>query len=361
MEKRVLVAVLMVCGLVVGCSRQEQPRRSVAEYAKKLRPLIEAVPKSVIDLDAVEPDTIYPDMVIPRDTVAREGGLYLASPEGLVVMGDSLYISDRLNHCVVVADMQGNLVRTIGRQGRGPGEFIQPWEMAANERLVCVRDIGNGRVQVFDHAFRLQGSVPSRYGPSYGGVAASERKLFVYHHGEGTLVNVHEARPPFKLEYSFAPLVVPEGQQPTAMNVVVLASSSEGCLCLGYICLPYLFVFDSTGRQFASIEFRGKEVARLDEPLGQKVYGAPPGALVRSFVSGLRILPGRTVLVAILVDRDPHLLVLAYQDNKYWLRKRFRLADSRYGESYLYHAGKVYVCLPDRGRIHSYPLDGGGP
>lgn len=119
MKGNLLMVVLGACALVAGCSHPEQSKGSIAEYARSLKGVIAAAPKSVIDLDAIEPETAYPDLVIPSDTLSKEGGLFLASPQNVVVLGDSLYISERMNHGIVVANRQGKLIRLIGRQGQG--------------------------------------------------------------------------------------------------------------------------------------------------------------------------------------------------------------------------------------------------
>lgn len=356
MNRNLLIAVLGACALVAGCSHKEQPKGSIAEYAKSLEGVIAAAPKSVIDLDAIEPETVYPDLVIPSDTLSKEGGLFLASPQNLVVIGDSLYISDRMNHGIVVANRDGKLIRLIGREGQGPGEFARPWEIAANDRFILVHDEGNSRVQIFDHAFHYISSIPAFCHPTNGALAASDRRIFVQ--GSDTnLVQVYEAREPFRLEYSFMPLVVPPHQQPMAMNSVLIATTRDGPFCIGYQCLPYLFVFDSTGKQFASIEFRGKEVDKLDQPV-HKGYKASMGAVwVRIFISGLTILPDNTVLMGI---SGGGVLVLTYREGKYSLRKRLQLAEVKYWQPHFYHGGALYVSVDYRGLVKRYPLHGLG-
>ncbi|MGQ9561285.1 MAG: 6-bladed beta-propeller [Candidatus Oleimicrobiaceae bacterium] len=358
MNRNLLIAVLGACALVAGCSHKEQPKGSLAEYAKSLRGVIAAAPKSVIDLDAIEPETVYPDLVIPSDTLSKEGGLFLASPQNLVVIGDSLYISDRMNHGIVVANRQGKLIRLIGREGQGPGEFARPWEIAANDRFILVHDAGNSRVQIFDHAFHYISSIPATCLANNGALAASERRIFIHgSHSDTNLVHVYEAREPFRLEYSFMPLVVPLGQQPMAMNSVMIATTREGPFCIGYQSLPYLFVFDSTGRQFASIEFRGKEVDELDQPVPKR-YKASMGAVwVRMFIGGLTILRDNTVLMGI---SGGGVLVLTYREGKYSLRKRLQLAEVKYWNPHFYHGGALYVSVDYRGMVKRYPLHGLG-
>lgn len=138
-----------------------------------------------------------------------------------------------------------------------------------------------------------------------------------------------------------------------AMNRVLIATTREGPFCIGYKHLPYLFVFDSTGKQFASIEFRGKEVDELDQPVPKR-YKDPRGAVwVRMSTGGLTILPGSTVLMGIA---GGGVLVLTYGEGRYSLRKRLQLAGVKYLEAHFYHAGALYVSMDYRGLVKRYPL-----
>lgn len=65
----------------------------------------------------------------------------------------NLHILDRDAKRIVVVDQEGNLVRTIGREGEGPGEFSNPWGFGI---------MGDGRIVVHDfmaglHVFDSEG------------------------------------------------------------------------------------------------------------------------------------------------------------------------------------------------------------
>ena len=57
---------------------------------------------------------------------------------------------DRAAARVVIVDAGGGLVRTVGRQGQGPGEFNQPMFLAVwRDGRFVVSDIGHAAYQVF--------------------------------------------------------------------------------------------------------------------------------------------------------------------------------------------------------------------
>ena len=62
----------------------------------------------------------------------------------------NLYVLDRAAARVVIVDAGGGLVRTVGRQGEGPGEFNLPVFLAVwRDGRFVVLDMGHGAYQVF--------------------------------------------------------------------------------------------------------------------------------------------------------------------------------------------------------------------
>lgn len=64
--------------------------------------------------------------------------------------GGSIYVADPGQHRIVVLDSDGRFVRTIGRPGQGPGEFLDPSSIALLRDTLFVYDGRQGRVSVLD-------------------------------------------------------------------------------------------------------------------------------------------------------------------------------------------------------------------
>ncbi len=60
------------------------------------------------------------------------------------------YIADGRSHSVHVLDSAGQHVTSMGRRGRGPGEFVAPTLVAASGTRVYVAEIGRTEISVFD-------------------------------------------------------------------------------------------------------------------------------------------------------------------------------------------------------------------
>ena len=62
---------------------------------------------------------------------------------------DAFYVLDRGAHCVHYLK-HGALLHTIGRQGRGPGELVDPIAMGLKDGLIWVYDAGGGKIVSFE-------------------------------------------------------------------------------------------------------------------------------------------------------------------------------------------------------------------
>ncbi|MFN7251918.1 MAG: 6-bladed beta-propeller [Anaerobacillus sp.] len=75
----------------------------------------------------------------------------ISSPAGLRIVNELVYVSDIQESKVLVLNMAGELLVEVGEQGDGPGQFIAPNAVTAdNEGNIYVVDTGNQRVQTFD-------------------------------------------------------------------------------------------------------------------------------------------------------------------------------------------------------------------
>lgn len=76
----------------------------------------------------------------------------LESPRGVAVDSKGyLYVSDWVNHCILVFDEKAKMIGSHGSWGIGEGQLINPNFLAVNSKdQVIVADHGNHRLQIFD-------------------------------------------------------------------------------------------------------------------------------------------------------------------------------------------------------------------
>lgn len=82
--------------------------------------------------------------------VDEKKGIFLASVSDIKTdsMGN-IFVCDKTDHCVQVFDYTGKFKYRIGKQGRGPGELLNPEKMFITHSKIYISD-SNHRINVFD-------------------------------------------------------------------------------------------------------------------------------------------------------------------------------------------------------------------
>jgi len=93
---------------------------------------------------------------------------FLVQPYNMQLVNDStIYVSDNLQSRILIFNTNGKLVNTIGEQGRGPGEFMNPGEIKYDGNKLIINDMSNRRIQFTNNngdyisSFRTDNSVMS--------------------------------------------------------------------------------------------------------------------------------------------------------------------------------------------------------
>ncbi|MDP4182103.1 MAG: NHL repeat-containing protein, partial [Bacillota bacterium] len=79
--------------------------------------------------------------------------LNLSYPQDMVISNNDIYVVDSRNNRVLKIDDKGNLIKQLGGEGTGNGEFKNPIGITVdNNNDIYVADSGNNRVEVFDNS-----------------------------------------------------------------------------------------------------------------------------------------------------------------------------------------------------------------
>ncbi len=227
----------------------------------------------------------------------------------MVVIGDSMYISDDSEHYVFAVGADGYLRRKIGRQGQGPGEFYN-WVKGLQYSNSHVFVHEYGRVQVFTETFEHVTSFPSldylssrfSVSPEYAflqcpGAASMESE-------SAWIVCARNASPPYDWapEIKLLPSLDLPNQGGENGNVVTVTPRGDR-IALAYKELPYIFVYDGQLRHLRTIRFEGKQV-RDFQPSGfpgEAGVELPAGtqALTKSFILTIKFIDSRHLVARI--------------------------------------------------------------
>ncbi len=123
-----------------------------------------------VDPYAANQLALVPEVVVNQGGVPGVEAGTLSSPRNVAVGPDGrLYVADSGNHRVQVFEANGTYVTGWGSFGAEPGQFNEPWGLAADEAFLYVADTWNHRIQ----KFTLDGQLVGVFGQS-GSPAAED-------------------------------------------------------------------------------------------------------------------------------------------------------------------------------------------
>lgn len=87
--------------------------------------------------------------------ILDQGQEIVGRPNGMAVDDNEyFFVTDSALHNIKIYDNTGRLLRTFGRKGAGPGEFMDPYTIDCYKNKFCVQDVGHYKYFVFDNSFR---------------------------------------------------------------------------------------------------------------------------------------------------------------------------------------------------------------
>jgi hypothetical protein len=247
------------------------------------------IPVKEIDIDRVTAKPLEPKIIIDPDKSGENEKYYLAYTKSIIAHRDSLFIADCNQNTIFIANYDGKIIKSIGREGRGPGEFKYLQYMAENKNYFFAYDVGNQRVQIFNKKFKYLKSLPAQFTPSGRGIAANKDYL---------ILNEKGAVPFDITSYSLKGLSLKKSNfidKNFAFNVdlqranftygMQIDASSENYTAAAVSMHPYIFIFDKNGNALYSIKYEGK---RINEMKRKNI----PGHFVMSAL-GIKIIKNK--------------------------------------------------------------------
>ncbi|MFQ5695587.1 MAG: 6-bladed beta-propeller [Terriglobia bacterium] len=160
-----------------------------------------------------------------------------------------LYVTDTLRHQVLVLDLGGALLRTIGRRGKGPGEFNYPTALALAGGTLYVADAMNFRVQAltpeghFLSSFGRLGNRTGTFNRIKGIAADTDGNLYVV---DALFETVQVFDPEGRLLYYFGSTGTGDGQFTLPAGIYIDPRN-------------HIFIADSYNRRVQEFRYRRVE------------------------------------------------------------------------------------------------------
>jgi hypothetical protein len=189
-----------------------------------------------------------------------------------VVPDGSIFIASSRQHKIFKFDPDGNLIKSFGREGQGPGDFYMPGDLSIlDEKLLIVgENASTHRISLFD----LEGNfkkVLKTSRPPYRPVALRDGKIaYIVHNyrGEGptdrkkiesiVIRDINSDREVKVVEFTFNMASIKVGQGKLGFGDAtsggfLIVPSKEGNLIVGNSLRPFFDVFSPDGTKISTI------------------------------------------------------------------------------------------------------------
>ncbi len=71
---------------------------------------------------------------------------------------ENIYIPDMPQGNIKIYNIEGKLIKILGKKGAGPGEFVSPMRVDVDNEKICVQDPGQFKYFFFDRNFKPIGN-----------------------------------------------------------------------------------------------------------------------------------------------------------------------------------------------------------
>lgn len=139
--------------LIIGCGSSSEEKGNKATKTSTPSSLIPDTYKNLSNVFAGSGSANYPyKMLFERDLTFKGDNDHYISPSGEFAVDDRGNVFVTGENGIIVFDSEGNIIKKLGRRGRGPGEFLNMTSLSPKIRkgnLYTYDDV-LGRIQVFD-------------------------------------------------------------------------------------------------------------------------------------------------------------------------------------------------------------------
>ena len=134
MKRWAVCLCFFLCSLLVGCQSEKEP----------------ALAKDDVQAKMPNQDRGFSLQKVSEILLVEDPDDPIGVIKGLRVDQDRIYLMDTSQKRIMIFTTEGQFVRTIGRQGGGPGEFRHLYTMDVKDGLIACFDQSKRRITLFD-------------------------------------------------------------------------------------------------------------------------------------------------------------------------------------------------------------------
>lgn len=234
-----------------GCSNEVE---QVIPYPKTesqiLNDFVRSAPIQYISLDEVHVVNIRltsENMLFELGVTGVEENI--GKLRSTLIVKDKLYAFEGAGDKIIQMNLDGKVERTVARNGRGPGEVLNVFDMDKSDSVILVSDVSNSRIHMFDSKFNyiksIDGMRAMRVTINNTFVGHIETLLRGIPDSSG-LVNIAKIDSPKNNIAKVMPKIIPDGFQPGVFNGINFDINDQNEIAASYSRLPWMSIFDST-------------------------------------------------------------------------------------------------------------------
>jgi hypothetical protein len=309
--------------------------------------------KIILDLDEKSYDTLSYISIIDEQSIKINDNskiIFLSKPTSCIVDNDSIIIVDSGQNCILTLDKSLNFGRKIGRFGRAPLEFNNPFSIAKNDFLYLVHDVSNARIQILDSKLKYISSVPTSSMPFTSNFCITKNNVYLPNQ-DLTKIDI------YTITKSNHPLVYhstvsfpkrTSGFKLHLLNTMKFTQIDDSTLCFYYISFPDLIFTDLLGRTKSVLEFNSAEIKHFQKDFYDEEQGG-----IKILIQDIKV-SGNLIFVAM----GQRILILEKNGKYISLKKKYIIKSKEciVRELNIYE-NNIYICDWSSSKIFCYSID----
>lgn len=266
-KKYFLIFFLMSCS-----SEVEQTISYPQTESQVLNDFVRSAPVQYINLDEVSVINIK---LTSENMIYESGGVnieeYIGKLGPTLIEKDKLYAFERSDKKIIRMNLDGKVEKTVARNGRGPGEVLNAFDMDKSDTIIFVSDVSNSKIHMYDLEFKhiksIDGVRAMRVTVNNTFMGHTETFLRGIPTSSG-LVNIVKIDSPKDTVAKVMPKIIPDGFQPGVFNGTNFDINGQNEIVASYSRLPWMSIFDSTfvlerTLIFESVDFENRKLLPL--------------------------------------------------------------------------------------------------
>lgn len=250
------ILIIFICLFNVMCTNKSDINTPKTN-SNILNEFVQSTSVQSINLDngQVTKSTVSSNEIIYNTkTKLKNDSLTISQIDDFTYFGNDYHVYDSFQNSIFVIDSSGSFQAVVGREGKGPGEYLYVTSIRSNSNTLFVADVNNARINRYDYKLNRLGALqPFISNPSSSKIDLNN-SIFLSGNSESAGFNPNEDKSGLivinKIENmqdtlgTILPRIIPRGYQPAVFNQVSFSLNQNNQIAATYRPLPWIFIFD---------------------------------------------------------------------------------------------------------------------